>query len=72
VHGAARDRSRHAAQCDVQQTNGVSGDRDSIVGLGFYLPVVGLLCSIVSFVLVAVWHSLIGWRLIQLGSSSRR
>lgn len=39
----------------------------SIVGLGFYLPTVGLFFSVVSVVLIAVWNALIGHRLIQLG-----
>lgn len=42
-----------------------------VVGLGFYLPVVGLLFSVISVVLIAVWHVLIGWRLIELGNSLR-
>lgn len=38
-----------------------------LVGLGLYLPTVGLLLSLISVVLIAVWNILIGRRLIQLG-----
>lgn len=53
------------------KTTAYLGILSGIVGLGFYLPAVGLLCSVVSVVLIAVWHGLIGRRLIQLGSLPR-
>lgn len=37
-----------------------------IAGLGFYLPSVGLLMSILSVVFVAAWNLLVGWRLLRL------
>lgn len=42
------------------------------VGLGLYVPVVGVYISVFSVLFLEVWYILIGWRLIQLAQGSRQ
>jgi hypothetical protein len=48
------------------KTTGYVGILTGISGLGFYLPAIGMLFSIISVVFVAVWNVLIARRLFQL------
>lgn len=42
------------------------------VGLGLYVPVVGLWLSVFSVVFLEVWYILLGLRLLQMGRASQR
>ena len=39
----------------------------SVVGLGLYVPTVGVYVSIFSVLFLEIWYVLVGWRLLQLG-----
>jgi hypothetical protein len=49
-----------------------TGMLTGLVGLGFYLPVIGMFLSILSVVFVAAWHVLVALRLFRLGQAEAR
>lgn len=42
----------------------------NVVGLGLFIPVIGVPLSILSVVILIVWYLLIGWRLVRLPTGS--
>ena len=38
----------------------------NVLGLGLFLPGIGILLSLVSVLILVVWYALIGWRLVRL------
>lgn len=38
----------------------------NVLGLGLFLPGIGILLSLVSVVILCIWYAVIGWRLVRL------